>query len=261
MQTLPILMYHSLDASGSVVSVAPQIFREHMECIEDNGFRGISLSAAVDYREQHHSWPARSVVLTFDDGFANVHKSALPTLTQHGFSATVFVISGHMGGYNDWAPAPDGLGSRGILTWQQASELASAGIEIGSHTHTHPDLSRCTPAELERQISISRAEIEDHIGRPVTTFAYPYGVTTTVAKRLVARQFRAACTTVLKKANGDLLHCLPRIDMYYIGSPQKLERLLDGQLDRYLALRRFGRSARRILNSGFHKEPVAEQWC
>lgn len=252
MKAIPILMYHSLDSSGSVVSVDPGTFRDQMACIANSGFRGISLSAAVSYyRETNGSWPDRSVVLTFDDGFANVHKAALPVLVQRGFGATVFVVSGHMGGRNDWAPPPTGLGSREILTWQQAAELASADVEIGSHTQTHPDLRRCAPAEVERQMLASRTEIEDHLGFPVRSFAYPYGATSSLAKEYASREFTAACTTVLKQVNGDLLHSLPRIDMYYLRSTERLRRLLDGQLDVYLAVRRFGRTARPFLKPVF----------
>lgn len=247
MQTIPILMYHSMDASGSVVSVAPQIFREHLQCIKDLGFRGISLTTAVEHRQQNDSWPEQSVVLTFDDGFANVHRSALPALSQHGFSATVFLVSGHMGGNNDWAPPPDGLGIRQILSWQQAAELASAEIEIGSHTRTHPDLRTCSPAEVKEQMCSSRKEIEDRLGIPVRSFAYPYGVTTQEAKSCASRTFDAACTTVLKRANSDPVHCLPRVDVYYIKNLKTLERLLQCELEMYLLFRRIGRRARQVL--------------
>jgi peptidoglycan/xylan/chitin deacetylase (PgdA/CDA1 family) len=244
---LSILTYHSLDTSGSVVSVTPQDFSHQMKCVADAGFQGVSLAEAVSYREMNGCWPDHSVALTFDDGFANFHESAWPTLERHGFTATVFVISGHMGGRNDWAPPPAGLGTRKILSWEQASELAARGVEIGSHTHTHPDLRRCSAAEVERELTKSRTEIEDRLGINVSSFAYPYGATTELSRRLAARQFRAACTTVLRQSNGESLHNLPRIDMYYIRPLRNLQRLLRGELNTYLAIRRVGRSARSVL--------------
>jgi peptidoglycan/xylan/chitin deacetylase (PgdA/CDA1 family) len=243
---LAILTYHSLDSSGSVVSVAPQDFADQMAAVAANGFRGASLSEAVHHREQTGAWPAQTVVLTFDDGFANFYEAAMPVLARYGFGATVFVITGHVGGHNDWDQSPAGLGLLPMLSWQQVTEVAKAGIEIGSHTQTHPDLRRCSPAEVEHEMTASRADIEQHLGLRAESFAYPYGGVNDVSGQVAAREFRAACTTELRRTNDDPLNLLPRIDMYYLKSPRKFARLLDGQLDQYLAIRRWGRLARQM---------------
>jgi peptidoglycan/xylan/chitin deacetylase (PgdA/CDA1 family) len=246
---LAILTYHSLDSSGSVVSVAPVDFAQQMACLSARGMRGTSLSEVMILRERTGVWPERVVVLTFDDGFANFYESAMPVLVRHGFTATVFMISGHMGGRNDWASRPEGLGVMPILSWQQAAELARSGIEIGSHTHTHRDLRRCSAADVEQEMKGSLAEIEDHLGVQPQSFAYPYGRVDQVSRCLAARHFRASCTTELRRANSDPSDALPRIDMHYLRSPQRFASLLDGQLDQYLAVRRLGRRARRVFVS------------
>jgi hypothetical protein len=82
---------------------------------------------------------------------------------------------------------------------------------------------------------------------PVESFAYPFGSTSPLVCELVQRAFRTACTTILKRAETEPLHRLPRIDMYYICSLLMLERLLIGSLDGYLTIRRWGRVARRIV--------------
>ena len=242
---IPLLMYHSIDATGSVVSVSPRDFEEQMQCLADQGFRGITLREAVSRRSADGRWPARSVVLTFDDGYANVC-DALPVLQRQRFGATVFVVSGHMGGANDWAPTPPGLGAQAILSPQQARDLAAAGIEIGAHTHRHCDLRQVSIRQAEEEIVRSRAALEGHIGLPVESFAYPFGSVTETALAVAQREFRAACTTVLKRAANEAPHQLPRIDMYYIRSRRALERLLCGGLDWYLAVRRWGRAVRRV---------------
>jgi peptidoglycan/xylan/chitin deacetylase (PgdA/CDA1 family) len=247
MSSIAILTYHSLDTSGSVVSVTPQNFADQMACLADLGFRGVSLWEAVTYHELHGMWPERAVVLTFDDGYATVHDVALPILVRHGYTATVFVVSHHMEGQNDWAPPPPGLGLQDMLSWHQVAELSAAGIEIASHTQTHPDLQLCSVAEAERQIRDSCADIEGYIGLPVQSFAYPFGQVSPVSRHLVQRTFRAACSTVLKRATSEPLEMLPRVDMYYIRSTHTLRRLLQGQLDRYLTIRRWGRSVRRLM--------------
>lgn len=241
---IPILMYHSLDTTGSVVSVTPSHFATQMACLADLGFRGVSLGEAVSYAAAHGAWPVKTVVLTFDDGYANFCDAALPALQQYGFAATVFVVSGHMGRSNDWAPPPPGLGAQGMLSVQQVRELAAADIEIGAHTRTHPDLQGLSVRQTENEIVASRRELEKYVGHAVESFAYPFGHLTKSAVEIVQREFRAACTTVLRRAAGEPLHQLPRIDMYYIRSRDALTRLLNGRLDTSLAVRRWARAAR-----------------
>jgi peptidoglycan/xylan/chitin deacetylase (PgdA/CDA1 family) len=204
----------------------------------------------VAYHTTNHSWPGRSVVLTFDDGFANFFECAYPVLMRHKFTATVFLVSGRMGGRNDWeAPLPR-LGPRSILSWQQAAEISAAGIEAGSHTKSHSDLRRLPVEKIEDEIGSSKAEIENHIGGPVESFAYPFGSFDRKTIDIVKRNYRSACTTFLQRAQADPLHALPRIDMYYIRSERDLTQLLDGRLDYYLKIRRLGRMVRRALRPG-----------
>ena len=258
-QSLPILMYHSLDDSGSVVSVNPKEFAKQMECLADAGFRGTSLREAVTYRNDMGYWPSQTVVLTFDDGFASVTDKAVDVLDRFGFTATVFVISGYMGRCNDWADPPAGLGTRRILSWGQARELARAGLEIGSHTRTHPDLTCLSATQAKEEIVGSRREIEDIIGDAVTSFSYPYGEMNSTVSTCVEKEFQAACTTDLRRANHDPLHYLPRVDMYYVNSEQKLRRLLKGELDQYLAFRAVGRVVRRAVMRGMTRSPVGAE--
>lgn len=243
---LPILTYHSLDSTGSVVSTAPEEFAAQMNYLVEAGFTGISLRTAIHHFAVHGMWPAKSVVLTFDDGFENFCSAALPVLLRHEFTATLFIVSGYMGKYNDWSPPPPGLGRQKIVSWRQAAAVAAAGMEIGSHTQMHPDLRRCSPAEREREISGSRAEIEDHLNAAVQSFAFPYGWVSREALRLTRQEYLASCTTVLRRANGDSLDLLPRVDTYYLKSRHNFERLLHGRLDLYLSLRRWGRRLRRL---------------
>src|SRR5262245_24852483 len=133
-----------------------------------------------------------------------------------------------------------------MLSWSQLSELSSAGIEIGAHTRSHRDLRRLSTPEARDEIAGSRAEIEDRLGRSVESFAYPFGYASSNVIEIVRKEFRAACTTVLRRAGGEPLHQLPRVDMYYLRTPQQLRRLLDGRLDRYLTIRRLARSARSL---------------
>jgi len=247
LNSLAVLTYHSLDTSGSVVSVAPESFAAQMSALAEAGFRGVSLREALVYRQSNGAWPERSVAMTFDDGYANFFETALPALARYGFTATVFVVSAHVGARNDWKPPPAGLGLRAMLSWSQLVEMASVGIEIGAHTRRHRDLGQLSTAEAQEEIGGSRIDIEDRLGQSVESFAYPFGYVSKASLEIVRREFRAACTTVLRRAGEEPLHEIPRVDMYYLRTPQRLLRLLDGRLDRYLTIRRLARSARSAL--------------
>ncbi len=246
---LAILTYHSIDDSGSVVSIAPRVFAEQMRALADAGVRCISMREALAHRQVKGRWPEHCVALTFDDGFANFYESAMPEIAKHDFSATVFVISGHVGGKNDWDAPPAGLGSQRLLTWTRIRELAEQGIEIGAHTRTHPDLRRLSESEIEEEIAGCCFEISDRIGQPVENFAYPYGYLNRQAEEVVQRTMTSACTTELRRTNDDPLHLLPRVDMYYLQSPPQLQSLVAGKLDGYLTIRRWGRTVRQALGA------------
>jgi peptidoglycan/xylan/chitin deacetylase (PgdA/CDA1 family) len=241
---ITILTYHSIDTSGSVISISPARFAAHMSAVARLGFRGVSLREAMTHRSRHGSWPIHSVVLTFDDGYANVVDEALPILQRHGFDATVFIVTRHLGGTNDWAPPPAYLGSRPMLSASQIRQLSAAGVEIGGHTRTHPDLCAATAARVEDEVVGCRADVEAELRQPVQSFAYPYGSISDVAVAATRRTFDAACTTELRRTRDDDPHLLPRVDAYYIRSGRMLEQVLSGRLDWYLTLRRCARGIR-----------------
>jgi hypothetical protein len=118
----------------------------------------------------------------------------------------------------------------------------------GAHQHARRS-GAVVPADAEAEIVASRRELERRLHISVDSFAYPFGHVSSTALAIVERQFRAACTTVLKRVAKEEAHLLPRIDMYYVRSCERLAQLLAGRLDRYLTMRRWGRHARRLLVS------------
>lgn len=245
---LAVLTYHSLDDSGSVVSVSPTVFVEHMDALAARGVSALTLSAALACREREGRWPRDAVVITFDDGYANVHEHALPILRQRGFRATIFVITGHVGATNNWAARPPRLPELSIASWQQINELDAAGWEIAAHTHTHPDLRQCAAVDIEGEYRHCNEAIAVNIGRLPRTFAYPYGRYSNAAFGLASKTYSAAVTTKLARAGSESRHLLPRIDMFYVRTADQLTRLIRGQSDSYLTLRRIGRRIRERLS-------------
>jgi len=244
---LTILMYHSLDDSGSVVSVAPDAFAQQMSWLAKMKIRGVSLRQAVAYRKSHGVWPTGAVAVTFDDGFANFFKHALSALDRHGFSATVYVVTGHVGKQNDWAPPPGDLGAQPMLSWDQIKQLDQAGIEIGAHTVSHPDLRQLTQDQVREEIVTSKQSIEQALGKKADTFAYPYGLYGPAAAGVAKQAFQASCTTLLKRADTDPINELPRVDMFYIQTQQAMQELVTGRMDKRLTLRRWARALRRAM--------------
>ncbi len=248
---IPILTYHSLDESGSVTSVPPRFFREHMHLLVRRGFVGISLSELINAWDGSGNLPPRPVVLTFDDGFANVLEHAAPVLSELGFRATIFVVSGRCGQINDWPNQAPDIPRLPLLSWSELAQLATAGFEVGAHSVTHPVLTEITQAEAEREIVESKATIEKELARPVKTFAYPFGMFTRAHYEIVRNHFRGACSVELGKASREHdRHQLPRLDVYYLRHPALFQMFetLPGQL--YIQLRGIGRTIRGILRGG-----------
>jgi peptidoglycan/xylan/chitin deacetylase (PgdA/CDA1 family) len=240
-----ILTYHSLDPSGSVISIAPHVFREQMAFLADTGTPVVPLHAVRD--------TPGAVALTFDDGFRNFFEQAFPVLQRYGFPATVFVVSGYCNGRNNWPTQPrnTGVPILELMDWSKIQEVANAGIEIGCHTATHPRLGLLSPENVENELAASRAAIEDQIGRAVRAFAYPYGESTALVRKAVRGHFQWACGTRLAylSSAADPLN-LPRIDVYYLQKRLCFQGLHSIHGSTYLAVRGLLRGLRQTFPRG-----------
>jgi len=118
--------------------------------------------------------PAREVLITFDDAWASFAAHAFPELVKRGFPASLFVVVDYVGQRAGWDLALPGR--RALhLDWAALRALVAAGVEIGSHTATHRDLRRLTPAQLEGELAGSRRQLEDALGVRVRAVSYPFG--------------------------------------------------------------------------------------
>ena len=242
---LAVLTYHAVDDRQSVISVTPADFRRQAEMLAQRGLRAISLAQAFATREAAGEFPRDAVAVTFDDGYLSVVESALPVFSERGFTATVFLVSALVGLSANAARACNPDLDRAMLDWAEARELLEAGWEIGSHTATHPDLTRLDAATCERELAGSKAELEQRLQRPVHSLAYPYGRHDGAVRDLAARHYERACTTRLAvhRAGDDPLR-IDRIDMYYMQDAQRFGKLLAGELEPWLRLRRALRAVR-----------------
>jgi peptidoglycan/xylan/chitin deacetylase (PgdA/CDA1 family) len=186
--SLPVLMYHSVSdtptASTQALSVRPGMFGAQLCSLRRQGFTGLTFGELAQRRRTGQPFPARPIVLTFDDGYADLIEEALPKLIEHGFPATVFVTTGWLrdAGRHTAASAPGRM-----LSWAQLAELSAAGVEVAAHTHSHPQLDRISTARLHAELGDSKKLLEDRLGRPVRSLAYPYGYSSKRV-RTVARE-------------------------------------------------------------------------
>jgi len=240
--TFMILSYHSLDSSGSVISLPPAEFRFQMDCLGASGRRVVPL---VDLPREPDG-----VAITFDDAFLSVYQTAFPILQEHRFPATVFVVTGHCGGFNDWSSQPAGIPRLELMSWQQTDEVSRYGVRIGAHTVTHPRLSQLDDVAVERELVESRDEIQNRLGGAVETFAYPYGDHNVSVRNAAAEHFRISCGTTLDfNSPSSPLSDLPRLDVYYLQSRFLFRNLVKGNGGSYIFARRSLRALRSLVAS------------
>ena len=198
-QAVPVLMYHAFTAARTQEfhrwTLSADRLAAHLEYLSGAGYRSVTVSELTEWLHSDGTGPDdRLIALTFDDAYADFHAVALPLLAKHRMTGTLFVPTGHVGGSCDWM-CDEGEGDRPILSWTALAEVAASGIEIGAHSHTHPAMDRLSASELAEQAARPKAELEDRLGAPVTSFAYPYGrYGRRVRDAVAAAGYRAACT-------------------------------------------------------------------
>lgn len=191
-----ILMYHAVggDGEGAGCYIVPAgRFARQMAWLHRLGYSVIDLEEFLRDRRDHRLPPARSVILTFDDGYADNRTIALPILRRHGFTATIFLVSGAVGTANGWDSVGE-LAGRPLLSWEDVASLRQGGFTFGAHTRSHVALTAVPLDAREEEIAGSRMELERRLGRPGEVFAYPYGRFDSVSQALVERAgFLGAC--------------------------------------------------------------------
>lgn len=199
--TLPILCYHAVGDDGGPLApwaLTPARFDEHLDALAGAGFRPVGLSEVLRLvHDEDGPVPPAAVVLTFDDGFADVADTVAPRLAERGWPATVFVTTAVVGGT---------FLDRPMLSEGQVAELASTGLQVGAHGHRHLALDTLSPAAARDEVHRSRDLLEDWTGGPVTTFAYPHGFHDRPVRRTVVDAgFSGACAVkqALSSAEDD----------------------------------------------------------
>jgi len=214
-----IVCYHAVSAGwDSPLAVSEEVLGAQLGGLHRRGYQGFTFAEA-ERRRADGTLPRRSVVVTFDDGYASTAK-ARPVLDRLGWPATVFAVTSFAASGTDLAwPGTEHWGATPHahelqpLGWDDLAELAAAGWEVGSHTVSHPLLPRLGDDALARELEGSRKAIADRLGR-CESIAYPYGaVDRRVAAAAAAAGYVAGCT-LPSALTIDEPHLRPRVGLY-----------------------------------------------
>jgi peptidoglycan/xylan/chitin deacetylase (PgdA/CDA1 family) len=245
-----VWLYHSIadyETDPLRITVSPATFRRHLRWLRDRGLRGVTMR---ELRAAQAAGDAAGLVgLTFDDGYADFATTVVPTLAEHGFTGTVFVVAGHVGGNSSWDPGTP----RDVMTPAQIREVAAAGMEIGSHSLTHPRIPTVADNRLADEFATSKAVLEDLTGEAVSGFCYPYGQHGAREVDVVAETgFEYACALWHSEHAGTF--ALPRIEPFDETGPLGLRgRVIAHRLNKTYP------NVRGILKDRFGIDPYAHQ--
>lgn len=210
---IPILMYHSIAyEKGNPVRLPKEKFEEQMKYLKDNGYTTLSLSEAYDALINNVPVNEKSVVITFDDGYQDNYKNAYPILKSFGFKATIFVITSY-------------IGKGEYLNINQLKEMDKNGIDIESHTLTHPKLGELGYNAQLKELKSSKEFLEKNLNKKVSFVAYPYGSHNgNTVKAAQSAKYKMAVTTDGRWASiKDGIYTLDRV---YIAGDKGLDNFI-----------------------------------
>lgn len=175
-KTIPILMYHRVVAappqSKHGIWVTTKEFRSQLAALKRRGFTPITFADLEAVRVGEKRLEGKPLLLTFDDGYEDNYTHAFPLLKEFSFRAVVYLVTDKKRRTNFWdaeeAQVP-------LLNEKQIREMVRAGIEFGSHTTTHPHLTKLSQEKITSEIAQSKRRTEELSGTPALSFAYPYG--------------------------------------------------------------------------------------
>lgn len=169
--SVPVFVYHSVrpyvqgeSKSQDAYDITPELFDEQLTYLEDNGYTAVTLDELSDLlgKGVKTSDTKKRVVLTFDDGWENQYTYAYPLLKKHHMTAMFYVYT-------------KPIGYKHFLTWPQLKEMKQEGMEVGSHTLTHPFFKKSSEDDLKKEILESRLILEKELNVPIKHFASPFG--------------------------------------------------------------------------------------
>jgi len=215
---IPILMYHDISNKRNKDSVYYKNFFRQINFVRSLGYESVNLCDLTKKNDK------KKFVITFDDGYKNLAKFVLPFLKKNNLKATCFIVSNSIGKDNYWDSKKNFFIKKEIMTIEQIKAWVSAGLEIGSHTTNHHDLTTLNDKDKLIEITKPIKDLKKKLGINVKTFSYPFGKYDDKCKKIVKRYYKYAVNTkrsryIKKKFNNNMI---PRIPINYNTSIFKL---------------------------------------
>jgi peptidoglycan/xylan/chitin deacetylase (PgdA/CDA1 family) len=180
---VPILMYHRINvikpstpAHSRGLIVHPADFARQMTWLDRRGYSTVTQRELFEALMCGRPLPPRPIMITFDDGYRDNFFKASPVLYRLGMRATAYVVTGRISGRDP-----------SFLTWPLLRALEARGIEIGSHTVAHRDMTSLSDARMLGDLVTSRRTLERGLGHAVPWLAYPFGSYDARVERIARR--------------------------------------------------------------------------
>jgi peptidoglycan/xylan/chitin deacetylase (PgdA/CDA1 family)/glycosyltransferase involved in cell wall biosynthesis len=186
--SIPVLMYHRIvpeapKNSHHGIWVTTQSFEQNLHSLKHRGYSPITFEQYQLFLNSEFVLPKNPVILTFDDGYEDNYTFAFPLLKKYGFSAVIFLVAETKRRTNFWDTDEPQVP---LVNNEQIREMSGAGIEFGSHTVTHPNLTHCSPDQMKKELYESKKILEQLTGKAIISLAYPYGAVNERIKSLAA---------------------------------------------------------------------------
>ncbi|MBI2118314.1 MAG: polysaccharide deacetylase family protein [Elusimicrobia bacterium] len=183
---IPILCYHRVcppaerGQDSPSLCVTPEQFSKQMLLLKIFGYKPITVQNLTEILEDRKLPPHKAVCITFDDGYKDNYLYAFSILKRFSYPAVIFLVTERIGLKNSWDS-----GSLSLLNFNEIEEMSFKGIQFGSHTASHLDLSQADEALIKKELEISKKKIEEITSRLDIPFCYPYSRLNPLAKQLV----------------------------------------------------------------------------
>lgn len=225
---MAILTYHHIGevpperADHRGLFVTEPAFRAQLAWLQQRGYQSVKLDDIASHIAGEHRLPRRWIAITFDDGFRNNLTAGFPALQEYGFSATIFLITDRIvdrepaGRWDDY------------LTRDDIAALSAGGIQFGSHTHTHPRLTKLDNDAVLKELETSRDVMRGELGLAADWFCYPYGnFSPRIADLVQKAGYCGALSTIRdNRPRAGQLFWLPRVMVMNDTTPERLGYML-----------------------------------
>lgn len=218
-----ILTYHDIyerprEPKYDHLYVTEKQFKLQITGLLRAGYNPVSFHTLLSAIDDACALPKNPFVVTFDDGYRSVLESAHSFLMERHVPYTVFLVSGRIGGVNDWV-TEEGFDTSPLMSWSEIVEISKwEGVSLQAHTVSHPHLADISPERTKEELRVCKNELEQHLQRSVDVICYPYGsVDEAVVDYARDVGYAAGVTTQFGRVRqSDDVMRLPRVSMHYV---------------------------------------------